>query len=147
MLAQAAGLSVAATRNSCSAKQIRHPFVTVEQMMPLLPFVAAAMWMRVSPWETFEHGFRHTYLFEQCCEYDQDGQSIGCRNLREEWALHGRVGLGKRGYPPFSIAGPTGEGLHSPTFTREHRMLTHRQHMCWDDEENSMQVASVIGQP
>jgi len=103
-----------------------NPFVPEEQMMPFVPFVRAknfehALQMAIK----HEHGFGHTACIHsnnlanitrmgQACNttlYAVNGPSTGC------------LGIGGEGYPSYSIATPTGEGVTSPlTFTRFRRV-------------------------
>ena len=102
-----------------------NPFVSEEQMMPFVPFVRCRDCMHgIELAKKYEHGFGHTSI-------------IHSRNVRN-MATMGRImdgtlfvkngpsmaglGLGGEGYPSFSIATPTGEGVTSPlTFTRQRR--------------------------
>ncbi len=103
-----------------------NPFVPEEQMMPFVPFVRArnfdhALELAIK----HEHGFGHTACIHsnnlanitrmgQACNttlYAVNGPSTGC------------LGVGGEGYPSYSIATPTGEGVANPlTFTRFRRV-------------------------
>ena len=102
-----------------------NPFVSVEQMMPFLPFVRcrdvdeAIEKARVS-----EHGFRHTAIIHSTNvnHMTRMGKALDTTLFIKNGASMAGLGLGGEGYVSFSIAGPTGEGVTTPlTFTRERR--------------------------
>jgi aldehyde dehydrogenase len=102
-----------------------NPFVPVEQMMPFLPFVRCrdideAIDMAVR----HEHGFHHTAIIHSTNVHHMTkmGKAVDTTIFVKNGPCTAGLGLGGEGYPSFSIAGPTGEGITTPmTFTRERR--------------------------
>ena len=101
------------------------PFVPEEQMMPFVPFV------RVRDFEEalalaieHEHGFGHT-----ACIHSNDlehitrmGRAMNTTIFAANGPSTAGLGIGGEGYPSYSIATPTGEGITNPlTFTRFRR--------------------------
>ncbi len=101
------------------------PFVPEEQMMPFVPFV------RVRDFEEalalaieHEHGFGHT-----ACIHSNDlehitrmGRAMNTTIFVANGPSTAGLGIGGEGYPSYSIATPTGEGITNPlTFTRFRR--------------------------
>ncbi len=102
-----------------------NPFVPVEQMMPFLPFVRcrdvdeAIEKARIS-----EHGFGHTAIIHShnVNNMTKMGKVMDTTLFVKNGPSMSGLGLGGEGYPSYSIAGPTGEGVTTPlTFTRERR--------------------------
>lgn len=102
-----------------------HPFVTEEQMMPMVPIVRAADAAEALKLaKKAEHGFGHTALvhsrdvdFIQQMETEMD-VSIFVAN----GPCMAGLGIGGEGYLSYSIATPTGEGVTTPlTFVRQRR--------------------------
>ena len=102
-----------------------HPFVTVEQMMPFLPFVRARdVEHAIAMAKEYEHGFRHTAIIHSRNVRNMTvmGRELDTTLYVKNGPSMAALGLGGEGYLSFSIAGPTGEGVTSPeTFTRERR--------------------------
>ena len=102
-----------------------HPFVTVEQMMPFLPFVRCPDVDQAIAWaKEYEHGFRHTSIIHSnnVRNMTRMGRSLETTIFVKNGPSMAGLGLGGEGYLSFSIAGPTGEGVTTPmTFTRERR--------------------------
>jgi len=102
-----------------------HPFVTVEQMMPFLPFVRARdVDHAIAMAKEYEHGFRHTAIIHSrnVRNMTKMGRELDTTLYVKNGPCMASLGLGGEGYLSFSIAGPTGEGVTSPTtFTRERR--------------------------
>jgi aldehyde dehydrogenase len=102
-----------------------NPFVPVEQMMPFLPFVRCrnvdeAIDLAVR----HEHGFHHTAIIHSANVHNMTkmGKAVDTTIFVKNGPCTAGLGLGGEGYPSFSIAGPTGEGITTPmTFTRERR--------------------------
>ncbi|MGV3484923.1 MAG: aldehyde dehydrogenase family protein [Planctomycetaceae bacterium] len=126
VLAAAAGVSVP---SSCELlfgeTDEHHPFVSVEQMMPFLPFVRARnVEHAIALAKQYEHGFRHTAIIHS---RNVRNMTIMAREMDttlfvKNGPCMASLGLGGEGYLSFSIAGPTGEGVTTPlTFTRERR--------------------------
>jgi aldehyde dehydrogenase len=101
------------------------PFVSVEQMMPFVPFVrcrdvAEAIEMA----RRSEHGYRHTALIHSNNVRNMTtmGKAMDTTLFIKNGPSMAGLGIGGEGYCSFSIAGPTGEGVTTPlSFTRERR--------------------------
>jgi aldehyde dehydrogenase len=102
-----------------------HPFVTVEQMMPFVPFVRARnVDHAIAMAKHYEHGFRHTAIIHSRNVHNMTkmGRELDTTLYVKNGPSMSSLGLGGEGYLSFSIAGPTGEGVTTPnTFTRERR--------------------------
>ncbi|MEO1529687.1 MAG: aldehyde dehydrogenase family protein [Planctomycetota bacterium] len=102
-----------------------HPFVTVEQMMPFVPFVRARdVDHAIALAKEYEHGFRHTAIIHSrnVRNMTKMGRELDTTLYVKNGPCMASLGLGGEGYLSFSIAGPTGEGVTTPTtFTRERR--------------------------
>ncbi|QEG38699.1 aldehyde dehydrogenase family protein [Roseimaritima ulvae] len=102
-----------------------HPFVSVEQMMPFIPFVRARdVDHAIDMAKQYEHGFRHTAIIHSrnIRNMTKMGRALDTTLFVKNGPCMASLGLGGEGYLSFSIAGPTGEGVTSPvTFTRERR--------------------------
>lgn len=125
-LAQAAGASVPqGTELVFGETDENHPFVSVEQMMPFLPFVRARdIDHAIALAKHYEHGFRHTAIIHSrnVRNMTQMGRELDTTLYVKNGPCMASLGLGGEGYLSFSIAGPTGEGVTTPnTFTRERR--------------------------
>jgi aldehyde dehydrogenase len=102
-----------------------HPFVTVEQMMPFVPFVRARdVDHAIAMAKKYEHGYRHTAVIHSrdVRNMTKMGRIMDVTLFVKNGTCMSSLGLGGEGYLSFSIAGPTGEGVTTPTtFTRERR--------------------------
>lgn len=104
-----------------------HPFVQLEQMMPILPIVRArdldeAIDMAVRA----EHGNRHTAIMHSrnVDHLTKFARAIGTTIFVKNASSLAGVGYGGEGFTTMTIAGPTGEGLTSArTFTRKIRCV------------------------
>jgi len=102
-----------------------NPFVTVEQMMPFVPFVRVRdvdEGIELARWS--EHGFRHTSIIHSTnvVNMTKMGKALDTTIFVKNGPCVAGLGSGGEGYSSFSIAGPTGEGITTPlTFTRERR--------------------------
>ena len=102
-----------------------NPFVPTEQMMPFVPFVRArdfdhALEMAVEN----EHGFGHTAIIHSnnLANITRMGQTINTTIFVANGPCTAGLGVAGEGYPSFSIATPSGEGITTPmTFTRFRR--------------------------
>lgn len=126
VLAQAAGASVpVGTEMVFGETDEHHPFVSVEQMMPFLPFVRARdVDHAIAMAKKYEHGFRHTAIIHSRNVHNMTkmGRELDTTLYVKNGPCMASLGLGGEGYLSFSIAGPTGEGVTTPiTFTRERR--------------------------
>ena len=126
VLAEAAGVQVPnSTELLFGETDEHHPFVSVEQMMPFLPFVRANdVNHAIAMAKKYEHGFRHTAIIHSRNVHNmtQMGRELDTTLYVKNGPCMASLGLGGEGYLSFSIAGPTGEGVTTPiTFTRERR--------------------------
>jgi aldehyde dehydrogenase len=102
-----------------------NPFVSVEQMMPFVPFVRCRdVDEAIAKAKLYEHGFRHTSIIHSrdVRNMTKMGRALDTTLFVKNGPCMASLGLGGEGYLSFSIAGPTGEGVTTPlTFTRERR--------------------------
>jgi aldehyde dehydrogenase len=102
-----------------------NPFVSVEQMMPFLPFVRCRdVDDCIAKAKQAEHGFRHTAIIHSTNvnHMTRMGRAMDTTLFVKNGPCMAGLGLGGEGYLSFSIATPTGEGITTPlTFTRERR--------------------------
>ncbi len=104
-----------------------HPFVQCELMMPILGMV------RVSDVDEaidlaceLEHGNRHTAIMHSrdVRNLTRMGRKIQTTIFVKNGPSYNGIGIGGEGFPTFTIAGPTGEGLTSPrSFARRRRCV------------------------
>jgi len=126
VLAKAAGLSIDdSVQLVFGETDENHPFVSVEQMMPFVPFVRARnVDHAIELAQKHEHGFRHTAIIHSRNVHNMTkmGRQLDTTLYVKNGASMSALGLGGEGYLSFSIAGPTGEGVTTAnTFTRERR--------------------------
>jgi aldehyde dehydrogenase len=126
VLARAAGVEVpASTELLCGETDEHNPFVSVEQMMPFLPFVRCRnVDEAIEMARHYEHGFRHTAIIhsQNVRNMTKMGRAMDTTLFVKNGPCMAALGLGGEGYLSFSIATPTGEGVTTPlTFTRERR--------------------------
>jgi aldehyde dehydrogenase len=126
VLAAAAGVSIdSSTTLLFGETDHSHPFVSIEQMMPFVPFVRVRdVEEGIQLAKKYEHGFRHTAIMHSTNVKNMTrmGRVLDTTLFVKNGPCMGGLGLGGEGYPSFSIAGPTGEGVTTPlTFTRERR--------------------------
>jgi aldehyde dehydrogenase len=126
-LAQAAGISVASGTDLLFGETpADHAFVPTEQMMPFIPFVRCrdfdhALSLAIEN----EHGYGHTAIihsnhFERITRM---GRAMNTTIFVVNGPCTAGLGIEGEGYPSYSIATPSGEGITSPmTFTRFRRM-------------------------
>ena len=101
------------------------PFVAEEQMMPFVPFVRCrdfdhAMAQAIK----YEHGFGHTAIIHSnnLAHITEMGRAVNTTIYVVNGPCTAGLGVGGEGYPSYSIATPTGEGITNPmTFTRFRR--------------------------
>jgi aldehyde dehydrogenase len=102
-----------------------NPFVTVEQMMPFLPFVRVRdVDEGIVLAKKYEHGFRHTAIIHSnnVQNMTKMGKAMDTTIFVKNGPSTAGNGGGGEGWSSFSIAGPTGEGITTPlTFTRQRR--------------------------
>jgi acyl-CoA reductase-like NAD-dependent aldehyde dehydrogenase len=102
-----------------------NPFVPTEQMMPFIPFVRArnfdhALQMAIEN----EHGFGHTAIIHSnnLANITRMGQAMNTTIFVANGPCTTGLGVDGEGYPSFSIATPSGEGITTPkSFTRFRR--------------------------
>lgn len=127
VLAEAAGFKVPAdTQLLFGETDENNPFVPEEQMMPFVPFVrvpnfdeALALALK------HEHGFGHTAIIHSnnLANITRMGQAMNTTIFVVNGPCTAGLGVGGEGYPSYSIATPTGEGITNPlTFTRFRRI-------------------------
>lgn len=126
VLAKAAGRSVSdKTELLFGETDLSNPFITVEQMMPFVPFVRVKdVDEGIQRAKEAEHGFRHTSIIHShnVRNMTNMGRIMDTTLFVKNGPCMASLGLGGEGYLSFSIAGPTGEGVTTPlTFTRERR--------------------------
>lgn len=124
-----------------------NPFVTVEQMMPFIPFVRVrSVEEGIALSKKYEHGFRHTAIIhsKNIDNMTRMGKELDTTIFVKNGPCNAGLGTFGEGYPSFSIAGPTGEGITTPlTFTRQRRCaLSESLHILGSGMENR---ASGIG--
>jgi len=127
VLGQAAGVSVpAGVEILFGETDEANPFVPEEQMMPFVPFVRCqdfeqALALAIK----HEHGFGHTAVIHSnnLAHITRMGQACNTTLFAVNGPSTGCLGVGGEGYPSYSIATPTGEGVTTPlTFTRFRRL-------------------------
>ncbi|MEQ9410527.1 MAG: aldehyde dehydrogenase EutE [Fuerstiella sp.] len=125
-LAAQIGLKIPANVQILYGETDEHnPFVPEEQMMPFVPFVRAnCVDQAIDLAKTYEHGFGHTAIIHSrnVRTISKMGRIMNTTLFVKNGPCMAGLGLGGEGYPSFSIATPTGEGVTSPmTFTRQRR--------------------------
>jgi len=126
VLARHAGAEVpAGTQVLFAETAAEHAFVQEEQMMPVLPVVRVrTIEEGIQAAKQSEHGFRHTAIIHS---HDVTRMTAMARALDttlfvKNGASLAGLGAGGEGFPSYTIATPTGEGITSPrTFTRFRR--------------------------
>ena len=93
--------------------------------MPFVPFVRANdADHAIALAKEYEHGFGHTAMIHSrnVRTITKMGRIMNTTVFVKNGPSMAGLGLGGEGYPSFSIATPTGEGVTSPmTFTRQRR--------------------------
>ena len=104
-----------------------HPFVMVEQLMPILPIVRLRTFEEcVESAVAAESGNRHTAsMFSRNVEnMTRFGKVIETTIFTKNGSTLKGVGIGGEGHTTMTIAGPTGEGLTcARSFTRRRRCM------------------------
>ena len=128
VLAQAAGVNIPAKTQLLFAEtDAHHPFVIEEQMMPFVPVVRVkSVEEGIAEAKRAEHNYKHTAIIHS---HNVEHMTAMARALdttlfiKNGPCLAG-LGSGGEGYPSYSIATPTGEGVTNPrTFTRVRRCV------------------------
>ena len=124
VLARAAGVEIPrGTQLLFGETGADHPFVQEEQMMPFVPFIRVNTVERaIELAKQSEHGFGHTAVLHSrdTAVMQRMGRIMNCTIF----VVNGpsTAGLAAPAVGSFSIAGPTGEGVTTPTtFTRQRR--------------------------
>jgi len=126
VLGEAAGVSVpAGCEMLFNVTDEGNPFVSAEQMMPCLPIVSVrdfdeGLELAIK----HEHGFGHTGIIHSnnLGRITEMGRAMNTTIFVVNGPCTGGLGVGGEGYPSYSIATPTGEGITNPlTFTRFRR--------------------------
>ncbi len=127
-LARVAGANVASNVDIIFAEtRADDLFVIEEQMMPMIPVVRVKdIFEGIAQAKESEHGYKHSAMIHTM---NVRHMSIMARELdttifvKNGPCLAG-LGIGGEGYPSFSIATTTGEGISTPkTFTRTRRCV------------------------
>lgn len=104
-----------------------HPYVILEQMMPILPIVRVATFDEAVDLAVItEKGNRHTAsIFSRNIDHmTQFARAVDTTIFVKNATTMAGVGFGGEGSATFTIAGPTGEGITSArTFTRVRRCV------------------------
>jgi propionaldehyde dehydrogenase len=104
-----------------------HPFVMVEQLMPILPIVRLKSFEEcVESAVAAESGNRHTAsIFSRNVEHmTKFAKEVETTIFTKNGATLKGVGIGGEGHTTMTIAGPTGEGLTcARSFTRKRRCM------------------------
>ncbi len=129
VLAKHAGVSVPAdTEILYGETSETHPFVDHEQMMPFVPFVRVPdVDTAIALAKKYEHGYKHTAIIHSrnVDAITKMGLEMDVTVFVQNGPCMAGLSLGGEGYPSFSIATPTGEGITTPlTFTRVRRSST-----------------------
>lgn len=128
LLARVAGAQVSGgTQLLFAETDANHLFVQEEQMMPFIPVVrvkSVEEGIRLS--QEAEHGYKHTAIIHShnVAHMTAMGRALDTTLFIKNGACVAGLGNGGEGYPSFSIATPTGEGVTTPkTFTRMRRCV------------------------
>lgn len=104
-----------------------HPFVQLEQMMPVLPIVRVnSLEQAIDLAVKAEHGNRHTAVMhsKNIDNLTKFAREINTTIFVKNASSLAGVGFGGEGHTTMTIAGPTGEGITSArTFTRQRRCV------------------------
>jgi aldehyde dehydrogenase len=104
-----------------------HPFVTEEQMMPMLPIVRVKTFDdAVAGALASEHGYKHSAILHTLNveRMTQMARALDTTLFVKNGPSIAGLGLGGEGYLNYSIATTTGEGICTPrTFTRTRRCV------------------------
>ncbi len=128
VLARHAGASVPAETPLLFAEtDAGHPFVTEEQMMPMLPVVRVKNFDEaVAGAVASEHGYKHSAILHSLNvdRMTQMARALDTTLFVKNGPSTAGLGLGGEGYLNYSIATTTGEGICTPrTFTRTRRCV------------------------
>ena len=106
---------------------VDHPFVLVEQLMPVLPVVRCRSFEEAMEYAlAAEHGNRHTSsIFSKNVDHlTTFGRLIETTIYVKNSCTKAGVGIGGEGHCTMTIAGPTGEGITcAKSFCRRRRCM------------------------
>jgi len=127
VLAAAAGTSCPVGTNLLFGEtDEKNPFVPEEQMMPFVPFVRVRDFNHgLELAVKYEHGFGHTAIIHSnnLANITRMGKVMNTTLYAVNGPSTATLGIEGEGYPSYTIATPTGEGVTNPlTFTRFRRM-------------------------
>ncbi|MBM3878923.1 MAG: aldehyde dehydrogenase EutE [Verrucomicrobia bacterium] len=128
VLARVAGVSLpAATQLLFAETAADHLFVEEEQMMPFLPIVRVkSVEEGVAAAKHAEHGYKHSAMIHShdVAHMTAMAKALETTLFVKNGSCVAGLGNGGEGYPNFSIATTTGEGICNPrTFTRVRRCV------------------------
>ena len=127
VLAEAAGLSGVKCDLLYGETDESNPFVPEEQMMPFVPFVRVPNFEKALELAVkHEHGFGHTAIIHSndLERITRMGRVMNTTLFVVNGPCTAALGGGGEGYPSYTIATPTGEGVTNPkTFTRVRRCV------------------------
>lgn len=126
VLAEAAGLGGVKCDLLYGETDENNPFVPEEQMMPFVPFVRVPNFEKALELAVkHEHGFGHTGIIHSndLARITRMGRVMNTTLFVVNGPCTAALGGGGEGYPSYTIATPTGEGVTNPlTFTRFRRL-------------------------
>lgn len=126
VLAEAAGMSGVKCDLLYGETDEKNPFVPEEQMMPFVPFVRVPDFEKALELSVkHEHGFGHTAIIHSnnLANITRMGRVMNTTLFVINGPCTAALGGGGEGYPSYTIATPTGEGVTNPlTFTRFRRL-------------------------
>lgn len=127
-LAEIAGLSVPkATELLFAETSADHPFVVEEQMMPMVPVIRVRdVEEGIQLAKESEHGYKHSAMIHSLNVEHMTAmaRALDTTLFVKNGPCVAGLGSGGEGYPSFSIATTTGEGITTPmTFTRTRRCV------------------------
>lgn len=106
---------------------INHPFVLVEQLMPVIPLVRVSdVDKAIELAVKVEHGYRHSmYMYSRNIEkLSRMARACNASIFVKNGPSFSGLGFGGESFCSFSIASPTGEGVTRPIhFTRARRCV------------------------
>jgi acyl-CoA reductase-like NAD-dependent aldehyde dehydrogenase len=126
VIAEAIGIQVSPrTRILLCEVDADHPLVWTEQLMPVIPLVRMNSADEAIAFAVqCEHGFRHTASIhsKNIDRLSMMAKVMNCSVFVKNGPNYAGLGYGGAGFPSYTIASPTGEGLtRARTFTRERR--------------------------
>jgi aldehyde dehydrogenase len=128
VLARVAGVNIpAGTQMLIAETDADHLFVLEEQMMPFLPIVRVkSVQEGIAAAKKAERGYKHSAIIHShdVSHMTAMGKALETTIFIKNGSCLAGLGSGGEGYPNFSIATTTGEGICNPrTFTRVRRCV------------------------